>query len=1000
MGEIMEICYYKYGPKNIFDYVKQKLIDEDKHKKVNWNRETIVKKCKTPTEISRIIIDNCKYKEYKLYFVILNDSRAIESIVLRIKYYGKVYYVELKVDIDDNGQWNYGVKYIAYESPYTITMSLLDGARYESIENAFDQYNPKPDIKEKNESSDVISENCCIENDVDDSDDQETENNNYSNVSSERIFKRIKGIQFDKQVLQGVTLAETMDFCKTMAKKLEYIERFTGGDVRAAGKTLRFLRRKNGKRIVKYRLGKRRYMMLMGYGILTCIGLSTHDKQIRDIEKYQMKQAGMVYYDINEFLNRIKTYNDERKVALSKYLMMPQHYVLSEDQEKILGNRTNSLNMSIVGNAGAGKSLIGMKWIAEEFSKENNKCLYLTMSSNLVYALREQFDIESLGKRSSVCDVESIGEFIFSRMKIAYPQIPDRRFLDSKQSFEQFKLFWKKKIHHDYSQLMEYWRAIHGYIKGALPLDIKLKGKIKLPEYIDEETYVWLREAYGEKNYLSWDECFKVYKKYQEYLKFAHLYDDNDLAKMLIITNKWKKGGYSSVFIDECQDLTQVQIMALLCQLRGTRSKVFSSDRCQMVQPVWFKEGSMRTLANEMDKIQGKKVNPQGIKAHYLHYNFRSTKSVINFQNSIVNFFRESGVLSLKQMEMMEISIPASAKQGIKPIWVQSNMKNRDWLTKKLWETVTGIDLQIIIANNNLPTVDCFGIEGRLAVDIVECKGMEYPSVLMFNVMKDAQRDIAMAWKYFYVASTRSSDVLIIYDDITEENENVKRYFQDAVCRGVLDICTDLTLPKPDYNGSWSSYIEKQVMRSMTKEERLEIANTAMNYEQYKLAYGIYSEYTPEDEITIYCRAKVYEQDRKYKAAINTYAKLSEDWHDRGRNRNNCIDEITKMVDINKCDYIAAMILGYYINENFFEYAMYEYKGKYGCDSDFQENLWKAVEEYEFAAELMAHWMDIVTDYIRDKSIELEGRLDYEREDNNNDTSVMKALIEEDVNDG
>ena len=189
-------------------------------------------------------------------------------------------------------------------------------------------------------------------------------------------------------------------------------------------------------------------------------------------------------------------------------------------------------------------------------------------------------------------------------------------------------------------------------------------------------------------------------------------------------------------------------------------------------------------------------------------------------------------------------------------------------------------------------------------------------------------------------------------------------------------------------------------MRSMTKEERLEIANTAMNYEQYKLAYGIYSEYTPEDEITIYCRAKVYEQDRKYKAAINTYAKLSEDWHDRGRNRNNCIDEITKMVDINKCDYIAAMILGYYINENFFEYAMYEYKGKYGCDSDFQENLWKAVEEYEFAAELMAHWMDIVTDYIRDKSIELEGRLDYEREDNNNDTSVMKALIEEDVNDG
>ena len=985
--QIRECFYYKYGPEDLFEFVRNRLNAEDSYDRVEWNKKDVVKKCKVPAGASSTITAVRQLKNSRLVNVVVNQNRVVKSIVLRFKFHGVTIFVEYEVPNGVSERWKYKVRYIGKESPRLTKDCLMEGEFYETVQQQYwevladfygeDYFADDDDAQEGLNaggegnglsSAEESAEDSAVEAEAGDEDTYDNESDTPFGVPRER---KIKGIQFDKKLLMGVTLEETADFCKIMRQKLEYIERFLGGDIRSAGKTLRFVRRGNGKRAIKYRVGKRRFSMLLSGGILTCIGLSTHDRQIQDIENFKCKQAGMVYYKTDEFLDRIAAYDTESKLPLSRYLMMPRHYVLSEDQKEILSGRRESLNMSIVGNAGAGKSLVGMKWIADECSKEFNNCLYLTMSSNLVYALREQFEVEIAEKSLSSCQVASIGSFIHDRMKLAYPHLPDKSYLDSKASFEVFKQFWRKKVSEDQGPVMEYWRAIHGYLKGALPHELKLKGKLKVPVCIDEEEYVRLRKMAGEKNYLPYDEAYRIYKKYQEYLGFAHLYDDNDLAKMLISTNKWKKGGYSSAFLDECQDLTQVQLMALLCQLRGTRSKVFSSDRCQMVQPVWFREGSMRTLANELDKAQGKKVDPQGIRAHFLHYNFRSTRRIIGFQNALVNFFRESSVLSLKQMEMLEIEAPAVARTGIRPVWIRCNEANRECLTKGIWEKITGLDLQLIVANRNMPTIADFGMGAKLGVDVVECKGMEYPAVLLYNVMKDVQRDLAMAWKYFYVGATRSSDVLIIYDEMTELNDSVRVFFEQAVAAGVMDECKSLTDYRPGLKGTWIEYIEKQVLRPMTSEERLITAGTAMNYEQYKLALGIYTQLLPGTEIAYYCQGKVYEQEKKYRDAINVYAGLSEEWQDKGRNRNNSIDGILMSPDVEKVDYLAAMVLGSSRRADFLNHARQGFSEKYGGDEDFQDKLWEAVSTYAFVPGLMMQWMDCADDAIGDKMEEL-----------------------------
>ena len=987
--QIRECFFYKYGPEELFEFVRNKLKAEDRYDRAEWNKKDVVKKCKVPTEVNSMITAVRQLKNSRLVHVIVNQNKVVKSLVLRYKHHGAAFFVEYEIPNGLSERWQYKIRYIGNLSPYFTKDSLLEGEYYETVRQHYrealydfygeDYFDDEEDTQDGLNSSDEAADLLMAEKDTwDDADGNEYEASDDENENSSDIHRarKIKGIQFDKKLLMGVTSEETAVFCKIMRQKLEYIERFLGGEVRAAGKTLRFVRRRNGKQAIKYRVGKRRFSMLLNGSILTCIGLSTHDRQIQDIENFKYKQAGMVYYETDEFLNRIETYDKDCRLPLSRFLMMPRHYVLSEDQEEILSGKRDSLNMSIVGNAGAGKSLVGMKWIADECSKEFNNCLYLTMSNNLVYALREQFEVEIAEKSLSSCNVSSIGSFIHDRMKLAYPVLPDKSFLDSKESFEVFKRFWCKKVSEDQGTVMEYWRAIHGYLKGALPHELKLKGKLKVPECIDEEEYVRLRRMAGEKNYLPYDEAYRIYKKYQEYLGFAHLYDDNDLAKMLISTNKWKKEGYSSAFLDECQDLTQVQLMALLCQLRGTRSKVFSSDRCQMVQPVWFREGSMRTLANEMDKAQGKKVDPQGIRAHFLHYNFRSTRRIIDFQNALVSFFRKGSVLSLKQMEMLEIEAPAVARTGIRPVWIRCSETNRKCLTEGLWERITGLDLQLIVSNRNLPTITNFGTGAKLGVDVVECKGMEYPAVLLYNVMKDMQRDLVMAWKYFYVGATRSSDVLIIYDEMTELDASVRDFFRQAVASGVMDECMELTDARPGFEETWSEYIEKQVLRPMTAEERLMTAGTAMNYEQYKLALGIYTQLMPGTEIAAYCQGKVYEQEKRYRKAINIYANLSEDWQDKGRNRKNSIDGIIKASDVEKADYLAAMVLGNSKRADFVDYARQGYLEKYGGDGDFQDMFWEAINTYDFATPMVLQWMDCADDAIGDKMEELYMAMD------------------------
>ena len=83
---------------------------------------------------------------------------------------------------------------------------------------------------------------------------------------------------------------------------------------------------------------------------------------------------------------------------------------------------------------------------------------------------------------------------------------------------------------------------------------------------------------------------------------------------------------------------------------------------------------------------------------NYLHYNYRSTRSIIDFQNFIVQYFDVSGILTLKQNELLEIQVPPLTIQGIKPIWICPSDDNQRNLIENLWQGVDAASLQTIFA--------------------------------------------------------------------------------------------------------------------------------------------------------------------------------------------------------------------------------------------------------------------------------------------------------------
>ena len=792
-----------------------------------------------------------------------------------------------------------------------------------------------------------------------------------------RQHELFRGIQFDKHIFRNTSQEYQQRFQKTIAVRLKKLENILKGNVRAAGNDFRLVAVGKRRRVYKHRVGSQRLSMVLKGGVITLLRLSSHDRQMVDIRQIQGSTVGYIYYDMEEFLRQVQGWQQRgsKQQNLGDYLSSPSHYVYDSAQKDIIEAGNKFVNISIVGNAGAGKSVVGIKWLDDVLNTQAGNCLYLTMSENLVYTLGYELrKSAAAAKAAARVDIETTFAFLQKCFKKYYPQIPEKCLLNGAQSLECFRSFWQDEVDWKWfwnikdeafayqteeTTLLAAWRDIHGILKGAAVEDVDLAHGYSGSEMLSEEEYIrrlrqmkkasvpsvlWIRTLY------------KVCMMYQKYLRRRNLYDDNDIARMLLGKDCRCEKKYQAVFLDECQDLTQLELLALFLLLEGTSNKRMASDRCQMVQPTYFHEGWMRTMVNAYDRSRGRTIEPQGEKPFYLHYNYRSSRSIIDFQNFIVQYFDDSGIMTLKQNELMEIKVPPLTIQGMKPIWVCPSAANQRLLIEHLWQRLDAASLQTIFAFQHSKSRQDFA-SAKPMTDVISCKGMEYPSVLLYNVLTEVQFDSLLAWKYFYVGATRSNGCLLIYERDAVPGTDIYQFLQDAADLEIVDKCESLQEDCPYINGNWLAYIYQGIKENMA-DNKLETAENALNFGQYELALDIYLRDGKEQEMIDYCRGKAFEQKKDYCQALLSYERLPAGWFSQGRTRKNSAESILRKPDAEGREFLGAYMLTAAAGENMLENAKEAWKYKYGNMAGFYEALYGAVDVYKTSREALGSWTD------------------------------------------
>ncbi|SHF10071.1 RNase H1/viroplasmin domain-containing protein [Schwartzia succinivorans] len=786
-----------------------------------------------------------------------------------------------------------------------------------------------------------------------------------------------RGVQFDKHVFRGMPPEAQKRFCSTFSERLIKMEQIFRGNSRAAGNDFRLVS-PLGRRVFKRRIGKNRLSMVFRDGILTLLKFSNHDRQMADIRNIHGKAIGYVYYDMEDFLRQMETWPEkDRSMSFGDYMSTPRHFIFDKDQEAIIESGEKAENLSVIGNAGAGKSVVGLKWLNDQLKKPKHDCLYLTMSENLVYTLEFEFNKGRLAdKDASRADIRTTFDFLRSSFKSKYPKIAENRLLNAAQSFALFRRFWAEEV--DWKQFRNYmdeqsamqseeavllaaWREIHGILKGAVPKDVDYGSMGKIPEVLSEKAYKerLRQEKKDSVRNIRWvDTLYKTYEKYRDYLRRRQLLDDNDVARMLLQIKPGKSKTYAAVFVDECQDLTQMELLAIFHLLGGVKVKRMSSDRCQMVQPTYFDEGWMRTTANEYDRRLGKKMENAELKPRYLHYNYRSSRSIIDFQNYAVRYLRDNDILTLKQMETEKIIAPPLTPLGVRPIWITPSDENQRTLIEDLWKKLDASELQTIFAFPASAAKKDFPLDDSDAVtDVVSCKGMEYPSVLLYNVLTETRFDSGMAWKYFYVGATRGNRCLLIYEKDAVPGTGTYDFLSNAAEAGLIDRCDNLFAPAKEDGLTWLGYIYQCVSEN-ADENRMETAENALNFGQYELALSIFTQEGKDKNMIAYCRGKVMEKRGDFHQAVESYANLDADWNDRGRTRENSVDGILGHPDIEGAEFLGAYLLSRRGEKDLLTMAKREWTYKYGSKAGFYEAFYEALELYPFAAEPFHRWTE------------------------------------------
>ncbi|KAA8529934.1 hypothetical protein F0562_034462 [Nyssa sinensis] len=299
---------------------------------------------------------------------------------------------------------------------------------------------------------------------------------------------------------------------------------------------------------------------------------------------------------------------------------------------------------------------------------------------------------------------------------------------------------------------------IISHIKGGLRAREAHDGKLS------KEDYVLLSE--DRVSTLSKQKRERIYDIFRDYEKMKMEKGEFDLADLVIdlhhrLRNERFEGDEMDfVYIDEVQDLTmrQIALMKYICR-NVDEGFVFSGDTAQTIaRGIDFRFQDIRSLfynefilESRSNGSTGRKQKGQLSEIFKLRQNFRTHAGVLNLGQSVIDllyrFFRESvDVLepetSLIYGEAPILLEPGNDENAIVTIFGNSGNDGGN---------VVGFGAeQVILVRDDCARMEISVYVGKqaLVLTIVECKGLEFQDVLLYNFFGSSP--LKNQWRVIY----------------------------------------------------------------------------------------------------------------------------------------------------------------------------------------------------------------------------------------------------------
>jgi hypothetical protein len=349
----------------------------------------------------------------------------------------------------------------------------------------------------------------------------------------------------------------------------------------------------------------------------------------------------------------------------------------------------------------------------------------------------------------------------------------------------------------------------HKSIKSKLLSSLHKKDKQKLAKKLDQVFHANFdfnkinesRVMKKEYSYVCYDdiksELFKdglnnfevdtiiyVSEKYNEYLRENHLYDDNDYAKYLLNLEIAEKEKYDAIIVDEVQDLTEIQIEAMVKFTKDTTNNIsFFGDPNQTINPTVYDYGRFNSFVynktSEINRV-------------YLKETHRCGPNLLDYINHLTRLRSEFKITTEKEDLKPEIS----AVYKLDTYWA-CLIEDKALIDYVLEVFVNAVDCYLLVDNNatrdaliaKINNLTESEFEERISNQIItvqEAKGLESKNVILYNlisdnldiynnIMNENSKVSSMTFNKLYVSCTRAKDSLLICEESLYKAEKIRR---------------------------------------------------------------------------------------------------------------------------------------------------------------------------------------------------------------------------------